>query len=32
MGKGGGYVLASVALCLPGVVLGRALGRSLAPA
>lgn len=30
--KGGGYVLASVALCLAGVVLGRALVRSLAPA
>ena len=29
--KGGGYVLASVALCLAGVVLGRALVRSLAP-
>ena len=30
--KGGGYVLASVALCLAGVVLGRTLVRSLAPA
>ena len=30
--RGGGYVLASVALCLAGVVLGRTLVRSLAPA
>ena len=30
--KGGGYVLASVALCLAGVVLGRTLVRFLAPA
>ena len=30
--KGGGYVLASVALCLAGVALGRTLVRSLAPA
>ena len=29
--KGGGYVLASVALCLAGVVLGRTLVRFLAP-
>ena len=30
--RGGGYVLASVALCLAGVVLGRTLVRFLAPA
>ena len=30
--KGGGYVLPSAALCLAGMVLGRALVRSLAPA